>query len=66
MGEMNGEGYPNADFFEIAYDAGAEIILGLDAHEPQEIAEAREYDRAMAETARFGSRRLERLNLRKA
>ena len=56
LGEANGNGYPNAEFFEIAYDA----------HEPQEIADPREYDRAMAETARFGGRRLERLSLRKA
>ena len=66
LGEANGNGYPNAEFFEIAYDAGAQIILGLDAHEPQEIADPREYDRAMAETAHFGERRLDRLSLRKA
>lgn len=66
LGEANGEGYPNAEFFAIAYESGAQIILGLDAHEPQEIADPREYDRAMAETARFGERRLSVLNLRKA
>ena len=66
LGEANGNGYPNAEFFEIAYDAGAQIILGLDAHEPQEIADPREYDRAMAETAHFGERRLDRLSFRKA
>ena len=66
LGEANGNGYPNAEFFEIAYDAGVQIILGLDAHEPQEIADPREYDRAMAETARFGERRLDRLSFRKA
>lgn len=66
LGEANGSGYPNAEFFEIAYDAGTQIILGLDAHEPQEIADPREYERAMAETARFGERRLDRLSFRKA
>lgn len=66
LGEMNGDGYPNAEFFEIVYDAGVPVILGLDAHEPQEIADPREYDRAMAETARFGARRLSGLNLRRA
>ena len=66
LGEANGNGYPNAEFFEIAHDAGMQIILGLDAHEPQEIADPREYDRAMAETARFGEKRLDRLSLRKA
>lgn len=64
LGALNGDGYPNADFFEIAYDEGAQIILGLDAHEPQEIAEPRELERALAETARFGARRLERLILK--
>lgn len=64
LGKMNGSGYPNAEFFEMVYDAGVPIIIGLDAHEPQEIADAREYDCAMAETARFGERRLACLKLR--
>lgn len=64
LGKLNGNGYPNAEFFEIAYDEGVEIIVGLDAHEPQEIADPREYDRAMAETESFGARRITRLDLR--
>ena len=64
LGGLNGNGYPNADFFDIAYDAGVEIIIGLDAHEPQEIADSREYDKAAAEAARFGSRWLKELSLR--
>ena len=61
LGPLNRDGYPNAEFFEIAYDAGVEIILGLDAHAPQELFDPREYERAMAETARFGKRRLDSL-----
>lgn len=63
LGALNGNGYPNAEFFDIAREEGVSIIIGLDAHEPQEIADTREYDRAEAETADFGERRLERLSL---
>ena len=47
----------------IVREEGVRIIIGLDAHEPQEIADTREYDRAESETADFGERRLERLAL---
>lgn len=63
LGEMNRNGYPNADFFEIVYAEGVKLIIGLDAHEPQEIADPTQWKRAMEETAQFGERRIERLIL---
>ena len=64
LGKMNGNGYPNAEFFEIVYETGNRVIPGLDAHEPNEIADPKEYDWAMAEFAHFGDRLLTSLPLR--
>lgn len=63
LGEANGSGYPNAEFFDIAREEGVRILIGLDAHSPCEIADAREYDRAERETACFGDKRLDELAL---
>ena len=63
LGEANRDGYPHPAFFDIALEEDVQVIIGLDAHEPQEIADTREYDRAEEETACFGERRLERLVL---
>ena len=63
LGGMNGNGYPNADFFEIVYETGNQVIIGLDAHEPQEIENPKEYDWACGEFARFGERLLRSLDL---
>ena len=63
LGGRNGNGYPNADFFEIVYDTGNQVIIGLDAHEPQEVSNPREYDWAEKQAARFGDRWLHQLHL---
>lgn len=65
LGGLNGNGYPNADFFEMVYETGNQVIIGLDAHEPQEVENSREYDIAAKEAARFGDRWLRTLNLPK-
>jgi len=64
LGGKNGNGYPNADFFEIVHETGNQVVIGLDAHEPQEVQNPKEYDRAAVEAARFGDRWLRSLDLR--
>jgi len=64
LGEANGNGYPHPEFFDIVFAEGAKLIIGLDAHEPQEIADPTQWNLAMDETARFGERRVDRLNFR--
>ena len=65
LGSDNGNGYPNADFFDIALDAGVQVIIGLDAPEPEEIADPTQYARAVREVSRFGARLLKSLPLDK-
>lgn len=53
--------YPDPEFFEIAIAQGAQIIIGLDAHEPEELSNPAQWDRAIEELDAFGVTRLERL-----
>ena len=63
LGPMNRDGYPHPDFFEIAHDAGVDVIIGVDAHEPEELSNPAERDKAEAELERFGDRWLKSLAL---
>ena len=63
LGPMNRDGYPHPEFFEIAYDAGVDVIIGVDAHEPEELSDPRERNRAEEELARFSGRWLRALDL---
>jgi len=63
LGEMNRDGYPHPKFFEIAYDAGVSVIIGVDAHEPEELSDSTQRDRAEKELARFGGRWIKSLDL---
>ena len=53
--------YPHPEFFEIARDEGVQVVIGLDAHEPQEIADPTQWNRATQELDAMGIARLERL-----
>lgn len=63
LGELNRDGYPHPEFFEIAYQAGAKVIIGVDAHEPEELSDPTQRDWAEKELARFGNRWLKALDL---
>ena len=63
LGPMNRDGYPHPAFFEIALSEGIEVIAGLDAHEPQEIADPTQWKIAMEELKVFGDRKLETIRL---
>lgn len=61
FGEENGEGYPHHEFFEIACNAGVDVIIGVDAHEPRELSDPTQWDRAVRELEAYGVRRLRNL-----
>ena len=63
LGGMNKDGYPHPEFFEIVYDAGVNVIIGVDAHEPEELGNPAERNRAEKELARFGDRCIKSLDL---
>lgn len=55
--------YPNPEFFEIALQEGAEVIVGIDAHDPRELADPTQWALAGRELEPFGARRVRRLAL---
>ena len=63
LGDLNRDGYPHPEFFAIAYDAGVRVIIGVDAHKPEELSDPTQRDRAEAELARFGDRWIRALDL---
>lgn len=55
--------YPHPEFFDIAREEGVAVIIGVDAHEPDEIGDSTQFNRALEELAPFGDSRLESLGL---
>lgn len=60
------DSYPAKEFFEIALEEGAKVLIGLDAHEPQEIADPTQWDRANGELAAFGENHIDHIELTRA
>ena len=53
--------YPHPKFFEIALEEGVQVLIGLDAHEPKEISDPTQWDRAMKELEVFGDKHIDHL-----
>ena len=60
----NRTSYPHPEFFEIAADAGVKIIIGLDAHEPEELSDPTQWDLAQRELKKYGDLFIDRIPLR--
>ena len=57
--------YPAPEFFEIAAGEGVRFVLGLDAHEPEELSNPTEWVRGEKELEPYESLRIRQLDLRK-
>lgn len=55
--------YPHPEFFDIAAQEGVKIIIGVDAHEPAELSNPAQWDRAIEELERFGDLHIGHLDL---
>ncbi len=64
LGLRNGRNYPSERFFAIAAEVGNDVILGIDAHQPEAILHGEMEARALAFLRRFGITPLEKLELR--
>lgn len=56
--------YPHPEFFEIALREGVQVIVGLDAHEPRELSDPTQWNRAVQELIPFGARHIDRIAMR--
>ena len=54
--------YPHPEFFETALSEGVRVIIGLDAHEPEELADSTQWDIAVRELKAFGERHIDRID----
>lgn len=55
--------YPHPEFFDIAAGEGVKILIGVDAHEPEELSNPEQWDRAMMEIERFSDLHIGHLDL---
>lgn len=60
-GSAERAGYPCEAFFDIALSEGAQVIVGLDAHDPQELSDPSGYEQALRMTERFRGLRVDRI-----
>jgi len=65
LGLREGRHYPNERFWRIAAEEGNPVILGCDAHSPEQLADTKSEQTASAMAERLGLRLLDTLPLRK-
>lgn len=65
LGVWNGRRYPCDRFFRIAGEVGCDVVLGVDAHQPERILEEDVLERALAMAKRCGVRLTDHIELRK-
>ncbi len=65
LGMLEGKHYPNDRFWEVAAEEGCQVILGRDAHEPQQLLEAEFEQRGLALVKTYGLHLLHTVPLRK-
>ena len=55
--------YPHPEFFDIAAQYGVKMIIGIDAHEPLELSDGTQRERALAELTRYGDLHIGQIDL---
>ena len=63
LGMLEGRHYPNERFWRIAAEEGNTVIIGRDAHRPEQFADAGSEEKALALVERLGLRRIDTLPL---
>ena len=61
LGIMNKKSYPREDFWEIAGKVGNDVILGIDAHQPEQIGHTETYEKAMEFVEKYNLKVIEEL-----
>ena len=60
---MNKKSYPREEFWEIVGQVGNDVILGIDAHKPDQIGHMETYEKAMELVKKYDLKVMEELNL---
>ena len=64
LGQVLGRHYPRLDFWQLAADMKATVILGCDAHEPARVAVKEEIDEAKSRLSKLGIKLIDKMELR--
>ena len=64
LGMCHGKQYPNPEFFALAAEEGCRIILGMDAHEPNDILDVALEEKALEIVRHYGLQLLDTVELR--
>lgn len=64
LGQAQGRVYPDRSFWKMVADAGAPTVIGCDAHSPERMANAREWEQAQRTLASLGIRPLDEIPLK--
>ena len=64
LGMHYGKQYPNPEFLALAAEEGCKIILGMDAHEPEDILDQAREEKALEMVRHFGLKLLDTVELR--
>ena len=65
LGILTGRHYPHDRFWQIAAEEGCKVVLGIDAHVPEQITEPESEKKALEIVKAYGLRLLETVPLRK-
>lgn len=65
LGFLSGRHYPNPAFWELAAEEGCTVILGRDAHAPEQILDRESEKKALAMIQRLGLTLLDKVELRR-
>lgn len=55
--------YPHPEFFDIARQEGVRVLIGIDAHDPRELSDSTQWNRAQSELSSFGDLFIDRIPL---
>ena len=65
LGQLEGRHYPNERFWRLAAEEGCAVILGCDAHAPEQLCDAKNEEAARKLAARCGLTPMDTVTLRK-
>ena len=54
LGLSEGRHYPMGHFFELAADVGNDVVIGMDAHSPEQLKDTTAYERCLEMAHRYG------------
>lgn len=65
LGILSGRNYPNPVFWELAAEEGCTVVIGRDAHAPEQLHDSRSLERAVELIDRLGLKKVDTVELKR-